>query len=155
MLKPMLKPILLTSILIICMFGISFGGQYQKGNSDTEPKGFVKQKDRTTVNYNIRQVQRMDIDGNTKTSWEYDWVDVEGEVTKAKFKEAVKESEIEMKDAGHWTPDTTISEHNAEKNATNAQQQEMINSQGFMILDLKAALCGEHPENALCAPVAK
>jgi len=152
----MLKPFLITAIFILCLFSMSFAGFYQKGNSDTKPENFVKQKDRTTVNYNIKQIQVSDING-VRTAWEYDWVDIKGPVTKEKFKEAVKKSGLEEKDVAPWTPDEAVNAlkaQNAEMpNAveTIQQQQQMINSQGFMILDLIAALCGEQPENALCA----
>jgi len=115
----MLKLLLIASIFNLCIFGTSFAGIYQKGNSDTKPENFINQKDRTTVNYNIKQVQVSDING-PRIIWEYDWVEIKGEVTKAKFKEAVKQREMEKKDALPWTPDMAVNELKTETVAIKA-----------------------------------
>jgi hypothetical protein len=70
--------------------------------SDQVPERFVRSGGKTQFNYNIRQVTVEDLEGITRMSYEYDYVEIEGEVTRSKLIDAVisakysKDAEIAM-----------------------------------------------------------
>ena len=55
-----------------------------KAISDTRPKEFVKSQGKTQVNYNITETTTETVSGGSRTSYEYDFVEIEGEFTKSK-----------------------------------------------------------------------
>lgn len=63
-----------------------------KGQSDTKPPAFLKSAGRTQALYNAVSKEVTDMEGKTKTIWEYDYVELEGEVTKAKVMEAIQKN---------------------------------------------------------------
>ena len=93
-----------------------------QASSDIKPAKFVKSRGKTQVNYNIHQVDIVDIDGETRKIWQYEYVEMEGPVTKAKFKEALRKQDLEKgeKDKPSWDPDEIKAEYDEEK--TKAQK---------------------------------
>ena len=93
-----------------------------QASSDTKPVKFVKSRGKTQVNYNIHQVDIVDIDGKTCKIWQYEYVEIEGSVTKAKFKEALRKQDLEKEegDKPSWNPDEIKAEYDEEK--TRAQK---------------------------------
>ncbi len=91
-----------------------------QANSDTKPTKFVKSRGKTQVNYNIHQVDVVDIDGRTHKIWQYEYVEIEGPVTKAKFKEALRKQDLEKGEKGKpsWDPDEIKAEYDEEKTRT-------------------------------------
>ena len=88
-----------------------------QASSDTKPVKFVKSRGKTQVNYNIHQVDIVDIDGETRKIWQYEYVEIEGPVTKAKFKEALRKQDLEKGEGGKpsWDPDEIKAEYDEEK----------------------------------------
>ena len=93
-----------------------------QASSDTKPAKFVKSRGKTQVNYDIHQVDIVDIDGETRKIWQYEYVEIEGPVTKAKFKEALRKQDLEKGegDKPSWNPDEIKAEYEEEK--TRAQK---------------------------------
>ena len=93
-----------------------------QASSDTKPAKFVKSRGKTQVNYNIHQVDVIDIDGRTRKIWQYEYVEIEGSVTKAKFKEALRKQDLEKEEGNKpsWDPDEIKAEYDEEK--TKAQK---------------------------------
>ncbi|HDK25960.1 MAG TPA: hypothetical protein ENG48_02555 [Candidatus Atribacteria bacterium] len=91
-----------------------------QASSDTKPEKFVKSRGRTQVNYNIHQIDIVDIDGETRKIWQYEYVEIEGPVTKAKFKEALRKQDLEKGEGGKpsWDPDEIKAEYDEEKTRT-------------------------------------
>ena len=86
-----------------------------KAQSNTKPPAQIKSRGKTQVNYNAHEVEIIDEQG-TRTAWEYDYVAIEGNVTKAKVLAAMNDEELED-DATSWTPDATAVQHNEAKDA--------------------------------------
>lgn len=85
-----------------------------KAQSDTEPPGFVKSRGKTQVNYNAHEIEVEDPDGGIRTAWEYDYVEVEGKVTKVKVLAAIKTEGLED-DPDEWTPDGAATQYSDAK----------------------------------------
>lgn len=85
-----------------------------KAQSDTKPEKFVKSRGKTQVNFNIQQVEITD-DQCTRQIWEFDYVEIESKVTKAKVTEALNRAQLE-EDPVSWTPDEVVSQFNDSKN---------------------------------------
>lgn len=69
-----------------------------KSNSDTLPVTLVKSNGLTQVRYDAVAVTRENPDGSTKTSYDFDYVEIEGELTRAKIINAII-AEVHGKDA--------------------------------------------------------
>ena len=69
-----------------------------KGNSDTSPQIIVKSNDKTQIRYNITPASRLNMDGSTHDSFDWDYVEIEGEVTRNKIIDAII-SAVYSKDA--------------------------------------------------------
>lgn len=82
-----------------------------KAQSDTIPEPLIKSAGKTQVNYNIHEV--INDDG---THYEYNYVVIEGKVTKAKILAAL-EGEQKENDQSEWTPDETVTQYNDAKSA--------------------------------------
>jgi hypothetical protein len=83
-----------------------------KANSDTKPNDIIKCKEKSIVNYNIKEVEMTDPETEKKRKvWEYDYVEIKGEVTKAKFKDALRKNDEEKKDKDTWMPDGAVIEY--------------------------------------------
>jgi len=91
-----------------------------QASSDTKPVKFVRSRGKTQINYNIHQVDIVDIDGKTHKIWQYEYVEIEGPVTKAKFKEALRKQDLEKEEEGKpsWDPDEIKAEYDEEKTRT-------------------------------------
>jgi len=105
----------LSTFLAAIFLSLSFPVFAMQASSDTRPAKFVKSRGKTQVNYNIRQVDVEDIDGKSRKIWKYEYVEIEGPVTKAKFKEALRKQEAEKKDDTSWNPDEIKAEYEEEK----------------------------------------
>ena len=64
-----------------------------KSSSDHYPELTVQSAGKTQIRYNIVETTKEDMDGSTKTSYNFDFVEVEGEVTKEKIIEAMLAAE--------------------------------------------------------------
>ena len=64
-----------------------------KVQSDHIPEPFVKSRGKTQVNYNIEKITVEDMNGQTRTAYEYDMVEIEGEVTRDKIISAILTAE--------------------------------------------------------------
>ena len=60
-----------------------------KSNSDHYPELVKSSNGKTQIRYNIIETIREDMDGSTRTSYDFDYVEVDGEVTKEKIVEAI------------------------------------------------------------------
>jgi len=56
-----------------------------KGNSDIQPKIIVKSNDKTQVRYNILEVTKEDMNREPRISFDFDYVEIEGELTREKI----------------------------------------------------------------------
>jgi len=84
-----------------------------KGQSDTKPNNMIMSRGKTQVNYNIISEEVTDEHG-TRIVWNYDVVEVEGKVTKAKVIEAMQKADVES-DASEVVPDNLASQHSDAK----------------------------------------
>ncbi len=93
------------------------GAFAMQANSDTKPAKFVKSRGKIQVNYNIHQVDISGIEGKSRKIWQYEYVEIEPPVTKAKFKEALRKQDLETgeKDKPSWNPDEIKAEYDKEK----------------------------------------
>jgi hypothetical protein len=64
-----------------------------KSNSDHYPELTAISNGKTQVRFNITEVTRTDMDGSTRTSYDFDFVEIVGEVLKGKIVEAILISE--------------------------------------------------------------
>lgn len=69
-----------------------------KGNSDIYPVIVIESASKTQVRYNILEAVRDDIDGKLHPSFDFDYIEVEGELTKAKIIDSII-SEVYSKSA--------------------------------------------------------
>jgi len=60
-----------------------------KANSDTRPETFIKSRGLTHFNFNIVETTREDMDGTKWISYDYDYVEIKGEVTRPKIIDAI------------------------------------------------------------------
>ncbi|HDN59400.1 MAG TPA: hypothetical protein ENF20_05530 [Candidatus Marinimicrobia bacterium] len=113
---------LILSFISISLLPIIWNGEALaiQASSDTKPAKFIKSRGKTQVNYNIHQVDAIDIDGETRKIWQYEYVEIEGPVTKAKFKEALRKQDLEKGEEGKpsWNPDEIKAEYDEEKTKT-------------------------------------
>ena len=61
--------------------------------SDHIPEPLVKSRGKTQVNYNVEKITVEDVDGESRTAYEYDMVEIEGEVTRDKIISAILTAE--------------------------------------------------------------
>ena len=60
-----------------------------KANANTRPKDIIKCKKVTIVNYNIKEVTITDMDGKSRLAYNYDYVEIEKEITRDKLITAI------------------------------------------------------------------
>jgi len=60
-----------------------------KANSNTIPETFIKSKTCTHFNFNIVETTKEEMDGESRISFDYDYVEIEGEVTRDKLISAI------------------------------------------------------------------
>lgn len=85
-----------------------------KAQSDTHPPDQIKSRGKTQVNYNVHEIEVEDPEGGTRTAYEYDYVEVAGQVTKAKVLAAMNAEELED-DPEVWTPDGAATQYSDAK----------------------------------------
>ena len=85
-----------------------------KAASDQEPERFIKSRGKTQFSYNIHQVTIEDPDGTSRTAYEYDYVEIEGKVTKAKILATLQATELE--EIEDFTPEEVETQYNDAKN---------------------------------------
>ena len=86
-----------------------------KAQSDTQPPQFIESRGKTQVNFNVEQVEVTD-DQGTRQIWQYEYVEIDGKITKGKVLEAMDVEELEDDDS-EWTPDETAAQHKDAKDA--------------------------------------
>lgn len=87
-----------------------------KGQSDTKPESQLKSRGKTQVLYNIIQKDVTDeLTHITKTVWEYDYVEIDGAVTKAKVMEAMQRGGAES-DTSEIVPGYISTQYNDARN---------------------------------------
>ena len=69
-----------------------------KAQSDTKPNRLIRSRGKTQVAYNIKPIVVEDMDGESRTAWEYDYVEIEGRVTRSKILAAIQAQELEEED---------------------------------------------------------
>lgn len=69
-----------------------------KGNSDTYPERFKKRAGKTHFRYGIEAVEKQDMNGSVRQSYDYDYVVITGEVTKAKILRAMIADKFSIED---------------------------------------------------------
>ena len=69
-----------------------------KSNSDHYPKLTIQSYGKTQINYNISEATKEEMDGKKRQSYDYDYVEIAGEVTRAKVIDAII-SDVYKKDA--------------------------------------------------------
>lgn len=67
-----------------------------KGMSDVKPERIVKGRDIAHYNYNIKEIEVEDIDGTTRTAYSYNYVVIEGKLTKAKVIKALEDRKLDI-----------------------------------------------------------
>ena len=69
-----------------------------KAQSDTKPNRLIRSRGKTQVAHNIKPIVVEDMDGESRTAWEYDYVEIEGRVTRSKILAAIQAQELEEED---------------------------------------------------------
>lgn len=67
-----------------------------KGMSDVKPERIVKGRDIAHFNYNIKEIEVEDIDGTTRTAYSYNYIAIEGKLTKAKVIKALEDTKFSL-----------------------------------------------------------
>jgi hypothetical protein len=93
-----------------------------KAQSDTHPPDQIKSRGKTQVNYNVHEIEVEDPEGGTRTAYEYDYVEVAGQVTKAKVLAAMEAEELED-DPEAWTPDGAATQYSDAKGKKGISQE--------------------------------
>lgn len=70
-----------------------------KHGSDTYPETIIKSAGRTHVRYDIEESEFEQMDGTKRTCYDFSYVAIEGELTRAKIIDAIIKDEIGSKDA--------------------------------------------------------
>ena len=60
-----------------------------KANSNTRPEQFIKSRDLTHFNFNVVETTKEDMDGKSRISFDYDYIEIKGKVTRDKLISAV------------------------------------------------------------------
>lgn len=82
-----------------------------KSQSDTIPERLITGRGKAHYNYNIHEIEIEDHEGNPKTVYEYDYVVIEGTVTKAKIIEALEDSKLDISEP--CNPEELETDYNA------------------------------------------
>ena len=70
-----------------------------KHGSDTYPEIIIKSAGKTQVRYDIKESEFEEMDGTKRACYDFSYVAIEGELTKAKIIDAIIKDEIGNKDA--------------------------------------------------------
>ncbi len=63
-----------------------------KGNSDTYPEIIVNSNNKTQIRYDIAEVTKKDMEGESRISFDFEYIEIEGELTRPKIIDAIIES---------------------------------------------------------------
>jgi len=74
------------------------GGISMKGNSDIYPQIIEKSNSKTQIRYNILEVTKQDMNGVSRISFDFDYNEIDGELTRSKIINAIIEN-VYFKDA--------------------------------------------------------
>lgn len=113
-----------------------------KGQSDSNPTNFVKSNEKTQVNYNITSAQITDERG-TRTVYNYDYVEIEGVVTRQKVIDAINKTSSEST-SGILIPEDIFTE----VNTTNVNKQGIKDAYLNAITTLENIKAVTSPTNA-------
>ena len=69
-----------------------------KANSDSYPQAIKKSAGKTQVRYDIKEVTRIDMDENSYISYDFSYIEIEGNLTRGKIINAIIENKY-TKDA--------------------------------------------------------
>lgn len=86
-----------------------------KGQSDSIPDRIVIGKCKSHFNYNIEEVVIEDEEGNPKTIYKYDYVEIEGNLTKAKIEKALSDTKLDIVE--EIVPEAIEAQYNGSKEA--------------------------------------
>ena len=86
-----------------------------KGMADTLPERIITGKCKSHFNYNIEAVVIEDEEGNPKTVYKYDYVVIEGKLTKAKIIKALGDTKLDSVEA--IVPEEIETQYNESKEA--------------------------------------
>lgn len=86
-----------------------------KAHSNNIPNRFIKSAGKTHFNYNIHEVTIEEPDGTSRTAYEYEYVEIEGTVTKAKILKALDDTKLNTEE--EFTPTDIESQYNESKEA--------------------------------------
>ena len=118
-----------------------------KGMSDTEPERIITGKGKSHYNYNIEAVEIEDEEGNPKTIYKYDYVEIKGKLTKAKIIKALKDSKLNTEE--EYDVEVIETDYNEAKSAiklsdiasmTYAEMDTYINNNVTNLAEAKAYL---------------
>jgi len=70
-----------------------------KHGSDTFPETIIKSAGKTHVRYDIEETEFEEMDGTKRTCYDFSYVAIEGELTRAKIIDAIIADEVGSKDA--------------------------------------------------------
>lgn len=96
------------TIIFILTYSMAFA---IPASSDTEPAKYTKCRGLVQVAYDVKQVDVIDMEGKTHKVWQYEYVEIDGSVTKAKFKDALGKESLKKKADKPWTPDEAVAEY--------------------------------------------
>ena len=94
-----------------------------KAQSDTKPNRLIRSRGKTQVAHNIKPIVVEDMDGESRTAWEYDYVEIEGRVTRSKILAAIQAQELEEEDEVETDAKVEVIETERIKNTTKRQRQ--------------------------------
>lgn len=86
-----------------------------KGQSDSIPDRIVIGECKSHFNYNIEEVEIEDEEGNPKTVYKYDYVVIEGKLTKAKIQKALADTKLDSVE--EIVPEDIETQYNESKEA--------------------------------------
>ena len=118
-----------------------------KGQSDTEPERIIVGKGKSHYNYNIHQIEIEDHDGTQRTVYEYDYVVIEGKLTKSKIIKALEDTKLDIDE--EYDPANIETEYTEAKEAlglsdiasmTYAELDTYINNHVTTLAEVKAYL---------------
>lgn len=93
----------------------TYENKQMKGMADTIPERIVTGRKKSQYNYNIEEIEMQEPDGTTRTAYKYDYVVINGIVTKAKIIKTLENSKLEIED--DYDPVEIETDYNEAKSA--------------------------------------
>lgn len=91
-----------------------------KVSANESPERLVKGKEITHYNYNIKQVTVEEPDGTSHISYEYEYVEIRGKITRGKIIQALEDTKLDIEE--DFDPSEIESTYNAAKDAINLSE---------------------------------